>query len=214
MGAVGASMEWFLNKIWTRRDRQTDLYEELNECAGKVPAGSRGLLFFPSSGGYGHGSRGAFIGLAISHSQDDMARAIMEGIAFDLRWTLEDVREAGIKSDELRMVGGAAASPIWTRIVADVTHLPVALPSTTQTASFGAAILAGVGSGVFSSPEEGYRKLSEAESADHPVILEPVEENCKRYDELFEIHRTASQQVHHSLYKLSRFESKQNAQLL
>lgn len=227
MGGVGACMEWFLRNLWDRiahnhlldcrgeaclahnrsdpslRSR-TGLYDELNRCANNVPAGSKGLIFFPSSGGYGRGSRGAFIGLTLSHSRDEMARAVMEGIAFELRWTMADIREALVvgatyaSHSTLCMVGGAAASPVWPKIVADITHLPVALPSTTETASCGAAILAGVGSGALPNAEAGYQILSGKET-----LLEPDEENSNRYDQLFEIYRTASQQLLDSLSRLS-----------
>ena len=201
MGGVGACMEWFLHNLWMGAATRSDLYAELNRCANSVPPGSRGLIFLPSSGGYGRGSRGAFIGLTLSHSRGDMARAVMEGIAFELRWMMEIVREAGVESRQLRMVGGAAASPVWPKIVADTMHLPVVLPSATQAASCGAALLAGVGSGAFPSPEAGYQILSGQETR-----LEPDRENSKRYDELFGIYRAASQQMHDSLSRLSEFE--------
>jgi xylulokinase len=211
MGGVGACMEWLLRNLWEGTARldstRSALYHDLNKCANSVPVGSRGLIFLPSSGGYGRGSRGAFVGLTLSHSRGDMARAVMEGIAFELRWTMEHIREAlavgatRASSSTLRMVGGAAASPVWPKIVADVTHLPVVLPSATEAASCGAAILAGVGSGAFPSPEAGYHVLSGQE-----VLLEPDERNGRRYDELFEIYRTVFQQVQSSLSRLSEFE--------
>ncbi len=208
MGGVGACMEWFLDNLWVSDTRshaaaRSDLYNEIDKCADNVPPGSKGLIFFPSSGGYTRGARGAFIGLTLSHSRDDMARAVMEGVAFELRWMLEDILNtkitgAGGTSPALRMVGGAAESPVWTKIVADVTGIPVVLPATTQAASCGAAILAGVGSEVFSSPEAGYRTLSGNE-----IILKPDAENGRLYDELFEIYRTTFLQLQNSLSRLS-----------
>jgi len=199
MGAVGACMEWFLDNIWNQKDRRIQ-YDEINECADRVPAGSRGLIFYPSSGGYGHGARGGFIGLSIEHSRDDMVRAVMEGIAFDLRWTLEEVHESGIKSNVLRMVGGAASSSVWTKIVSDITQIPVVLPSITQSASYGAAILAGIGSGVFASHSEAYQSLSGQEK-----LIEPDEDNINIYDGLFHVYKDIFQQIRNSLTKLSDF---------
>jgi len=201
MGAVGASMEWFLDNFPFNGDRH-ELYETLNRCVEEVSVGSKGLMFFPPSGGYGRGTRGGFIGLSISHSRSDMARSIMEGITYDLRWTTEDVQKAGIESKKLKMVGGAASSPIWPKIVADITHIPVTLPSTTQAASFGAAMLAGVGSGIFPSPVSAYQMLSGRET-----LLEPDQKNCNKYDELFEIYQTTFRQIADSLIRLSKFES-------
>jgi len=214
LGGVGACMEWFLRNLWENISccaPGPDLYNELNRRVNAVPAGSKGLIFFPSSSGYGRGSRGAFIGLTLSHSRDDMARAVMEGIAFELRWTMADLgfSESGDSAPmgfsslpairELRMVGGAAASPVWPKIVADITNIPVVLPSTTEAASCGAAILAGVGRGTFPNPEAGYRILSGRET-----LLEPSEENVRRYNELFRIYQNVSQQILDSLSSQSR----------
>lgn len=200
LGGVGACMEWFLSKLW-QSDGRSDIYGELNSYVGKAPVGSKGLIFLPSSGGYGRGSRGAFIGLTLAHSQGEMARAIMEGIVFELRWSMTDLAGSGIKAKQLRMVGGAAGSPVWQKIVADITNLPVTVPSITQAASYGAAILAGVGSGAFPDMESGYRTLSGDEK-----LIEPNEDNRKRYDKLFDIYQRAFGEIRGSLIDLSEFE--------
>lgn len=197
LGGVGACMEWFLNNFW-KSCAKSEVYGELNRCAEEVPAGSKGLIFLPSSGGYGRGSRGAFIGLSLAHSRSEMARAIMEGIVFELKWTMNELAGSGVEAKELRMVGGAAASPIWPKIVANITHLPVAIPSVTQAASYGAAILAGVGSGIFADAESGYEALTGKE-----ISIEPDEENGKRYDRLFDIYQNAFKQIHDTLIDLS-----------
>lgn len=202
MGAVGSCMEWFLDNLWTKKDNRSEIYDDLNKSVENTSSGSKGLLFFPSSGGYGHGKRGAFIGLSISHTRGEIARSIMEGIAFDLRWTLEGVHETGIKSEVLRMVGGAASSPAWTQIVADITQIPVVVPSVTQSASFGAAILAGFGYGIFDNIKGAYQALSGTEK-----LIMPDNENVNRYDKLFGIYKDAFQQIDNSLLNLSDFSS-------
>ncbi len=114
------------------------------------------MLFFTLSGGHGEAygmTRGGFWGLTLSHSRDHLARAVMEGIAYELRWALEEMHAAGIRVNELKMVGGGAKSPLWPQIVADVTGVPVALPQVAEAASWGAAVLAGVGVGAFPSLE-------------------------------------------------------------
>ncbi len=207
MGAVGACIEWFLDNILPKMDDRTKLYAEINEGVKRSSPGSKGLIFLPSSGGYGHGVRGGFIGLSISHSRDDMARAIMEGIAFDLRCTIDDILKSGIKIDNLRMVGGAASSPIWTKIVADITKIPVILPSVTQSASYGSAILAGFGGGVFNDLKIAYQKLAGQASQ-----VKPNMDNKRKYDDLYDIYRSAIQQNQQVLYKLSEIgETKLNA---
>jgi sugar (pentulose or hexulose) kinase len=199
LGGVGACMEWVLRCLWSDSPHErSSIYSELNRGVGNVPAGAGGLIFLPSSGGYEFGSRGGFIGLTLSHSRDDMARAVMEGVVYELRRIMGKIRE--VSPTTWRMVGGAAASSAWSKIVADVTHLPVVIPSTTEAASCGAGILAGVGSGVFHSAQDGYQSLAGRE-----IILEPDEADGERYDELFEIYCSASQEMKHSLARLSNF---------
>jgi xylulokinase len=70
-------------------------------------------------------------------------------VACELRWALDEIRAAGVTVEELTMVGGAARSPIWPQIVADVTGVSVSVPAITEAASWGAAVLAGIGVGVF-----------------------------------------------------------------
>lgn len=198
MGAVGACVEWFLDNVLPKNADRTKLYAELNEAVERTYPSAKGLIFLPSSGGYGHGVRGGFIGLSISHSRDEMARAIMEGIAFDLRCTIDEILKSGIKIDNLRMVGGAASSSVWTKIVADITKIPVILPSVTQSAGYGSAILAGFGTGVFNNLKEAYYKL-----AGRGKQIEPNIDISKKYDDLYEIYKSIIQQNRHILAKLS-----------
>lgn len=187
MGAVGASMEWFIDNVWKsqKSDKREDLYGEINKGAMQSALGSNGLIFVPLTGGHTRMPRGTFFGLSLSHSKEDLARSVMEGIALELRLVLDEVRKAGVKTDRLKMVGGAAESPLWPQIVADVTNIPVILPEVKQAASCGAAILAGVGSDVFSDMEEGFNVLSFDET-----YLSPNKSNVSQYDELFEFYKT------------------------
>ena len=125
-------------------------------------------------------ARGGFLGLSLSSSRGDVGRAVMEGVAFELRWVLEEIRDAGLAIDEMRMVGGAAKSPVWPSIVADVTNTPVALPAVPEAASRGAAILAGVGAGVFADPDAGGM-----EWRGHETHVPPAIENRCTYDDAF-----------------------------
>ena len=201
MGAVGSCMEWFLDNLWEHEGDRTGLYDEMNLHSEQSPSGSKGLIFFPSSGGYGHGNRGAFIGLSISHSRGDMARSIMEGIAFDLRLTIHSIQKSGIECKSFSMVGGAANSRIWRNIVADITHVPVILPSVTQAASYGAAMLAGVGSKVFADPMAASNALNVSK-----VVIEADSDNSKKYDDLFDIYCDTYQGIGKNLTKLSEFD--------
>jgi len=158
LGGVGASLEWLVSQVWRQGagDDRPGIYRALNAGAAEVPPGSRGLVFVPLSGGFHAGHRdGGFVRLTLAHTRDEMARAVMEGIAYELRRALEEIRQGGVAIDRLTMVGGAAESSVWPRIVADVTGVSVAVPEQRQAAAVGAAILAGVGAGCFTGPEEG-----------------------------------------------------------
>ena len=186
LGGVGTSLEWLLDNVWGGGDaegKRGDLYDSINQGAARSSPGANGLFFLPPTGGHASSigtGRGGFVGLSLSHSRNDLARAVMEGVAFELRWALEEIQQAGVRVAEFKMVGGAAESPLWPQIVADVTGVPVALPTVKQAAGRGAAILAGVGAGLFSDPEAGFVAFRGQETR-----LEPASENRKPYDDLF-----------------------------
>ena len=185
LGGVGTSLEWVLDHLWrssSTRGERRDLYDAVNREAAQSPAGANGLLFYPLSGGHAadHAGRGGLVGLSLPHSRGDLARAAMEGVALELRWAMDEMQARGIRVAEFKMVGGAAESTVWPQIVADVTGVPVALPTVRQAAARGAAILAGVGAGLFASPEAGLAAFRRLE-----VHLDPGAGNHSLYDDVF-----------------------------
>ena len=133
-------------------------FEAMDALAAGVKPGADGLLFHP----YLQGERAPywdpllradFIGMTISHSQAHFARALYEGIAFSIRDLLEAARALGLEFGTIRLIGGGARSAVWRQIIADVTGLTVERTEAAD-ASFGAALLAGIGTGVFASPRD------------------------------------------------------------
>lgn len=170
LGAVGASLEWLLDQVWRgtglgeARDR---LYATINHAVARIPPGSAGALFLPLTGGHASGfgpANGGFLNLSINHTRDHMTRAVMEGIACELRWAVEEIRAKGIVVTELTMVGGAAKSPVWPQIVADTLDVRVTVPALRDAAARGAAMLAGVGAGCFQDPEGAFAAWQGGES--------------------------------------------------
>ena len=196
LGAVGTSMEWLAENVWGGCERgrpREELFAEINDAVARSDPGAGGLLFFPPAGGHGeiYGvGRGGFVNLTLPHTRDDMARAVMEAVAFELRWAIEEIGRAGVSVSVLKMVGGASRSPVWPQIVADVTCLPVALPAISQAASWGAAILAGVAAGVYPDPEAGLAALPRAERR-----LEPSSDCADTYARSFEQFRAWSPMI-------------------
>jgi len=164
LGGLGASLEWWVNQAWKgagEKVSRQDLFESLNQELIRTKPGS-GLYFIPLTGGHDDPATtrtGGFTGLRLIHNRADMARAIMESAAFELRWTLESVREAGLPVDHLWMVGGAASSHLWTKILADITGIPIYLPSYDNWPALGAALLAGMGIGRFADYQDGLSRF-------------------------------------------------------
>jgi xylulokinase len=195
LGGVGASVEWLIDQIFATADKlieRKQLYAAVNESVLSSQPGAGGLLFYPLSGGHTEivfAGRGGFIGMNLKHTRADMTRAVLEGVVFDLRWTLEEIQAAGVQVDEMKMVGGAAGSFAWPQIVTDITGIPVVLPPIREAASWGAAVLAGVGAGVF---PDAAAALSSTGAVRH---IEPNADLRERYDELFGHYKTLCPQV-------------------
>jgi xylulokinase len=96
-------------------------------------------------------SKGAFLGMTFTTTQADMAKAVLEGLTFELRVNLDLLRESGIEIKELHAVGGGARSDIWLQLKADICKIPLKIPLVTEAACLGAAVLASVGAGNYNS---------------------------------------------------------------
>ncbi len=143
----GASMNWF-------RDTFDCTYEELNREAEEVPPGAEGLVFMPWLEGTGTPhpdprARAGFLGLSLRHTRGHMVRALMEGVVLDLRHSLECFASLGLPIEEVRMGEGGSRSALWRQIHADVFGRDLRLIETEDLSAVGAALLAGVGGGVF-----------------------------------------------------------------
>jgi xylulokinase len=126
----------------------------LDADAAEWSPGVEGLLFAPYLAGertpYADPrARGAFVGLSLRHDRGALARAVMEGVAYGLRDSLELLRQLGVDPEVGRASGGGARSPVWLQIVAAVLGLPLELTESEEGSAFGAALLAGVRAGVF-----------------------------------------------------------------
>lgn len=165
--AAGGSLRWFRDTLGQpeqaiARTRSVDPYEVLVEEAAKAPPGSDGLIFLPYLSGertpypdpY---ARGSFIGLTVRHSKSHMVRAVLEGVAYSLRDCLELTKSLGLEIKEVRVSGGGARSVLWRQILADVCHVELVTMTSTEGASYGAALLAGVGTKVYPDVIEACR---------------------------------------------------------
>lgn len=126
---------------------------------------------------------GGFLGLTLSHTRADMARACMEGITLEQKDILHSLKDTGKEFSHVRIVGGATKSPVWNQIQADVYNLPCETLAINDAAVLGAAISAGAGARIFSSLAEG------AENMVHiGERYEPIPQNAGKYEELYQIY--------------------------
>jgi xylulokinase len=149
--AAGLSLRWF-------RDNFGGAYESLCKEAAAIVPGADGVLWAPYLMGertphLDPNARAALVGLAANHGRAHIVRAILEGVAFSLNDTLTIFHELGIPVEEIRLGGGGARAPLWKQIQADVYGQAVTTVEAEEGAAFGAALLAGVGVGVWPSVE-------------------------------------------------------------
>lgn len=154
--AAGLSLRWFRDQFGAGAEDGRDPYERLTEEAATSPAGADGALWAPYLMGertphLDSNARGALVGLTASHTRADVIRAILEGVAFSLRDTFEIFKEMNVPVETIRLGGGGARSLLWRQIQADVYGHEVEIVQAEEGAAYGAALLAGVGSGTWPS---------------------------------------------------------------
>ena len=156
--AMGVMLSAAGSAAWLRGVLAAGL-AELEAEAGQSPPGGEGLLFAPYLAGErtphpDPDARGAFVGLSVRHDRGALWRAMLEGVAYGLRDSLELLRELGARPDSGRVSGGGARSELWLRILASVLGLPLETTESEEGSAFGAALLAGVRAGVFSDADD------------------------------------------------------------
>ncbi|MDI3530018.1 MAG: xylulokinase [Thermoanaerobacter sp.] len=188
MLSAAACLKWWIDNI-INFNGSSITYEKLLEEAEKVTPGSGGLIFLPylmgertpHSDPY---ARGSFIGLNMTHKREHMTRAILEGVAFGLRDSLEIIKELNIPVNEVRVSGGGAKSVLWRQILADIFGVRVDMVNATEGPAFGAAIMAAVGYGIFKDVEEACSTLIKVTDS-----VYPIGENVSKYDEIYAIYK-------------------------
>jgi xylulokinase len=154
MLSAAGSLDWFRRALAPEAG-----YDRLDAEAESWEPGAEGLLFAPYLAGErtphaDPDARGAFVGLSLRHNRGALVRAVLEGVAYGLRDSLELLRGLGCTVEAGRVSGGGARSPLWVKIVASVLGIPLQRTAAEEGAAFGAALLAGVASGVFRDVRE------------------------------------------------------------
>lgn len=202
---TGTSLRWLRDILGhtPRPDSNDDGFDILNELAAEIEPGAGGLRYFPYISGqraphYLPHSTGVFFGLRAGHRVGHLARAVLEGVAFQYPATLEILGFGPGSRPRITMIDGETRSPLWNQIKADVLGLPISVPAVREAAAMGAALLAGIGIGAFAdaesavaqavhpgatfAPDPGrhavYQRLHVAYSQVHDC-LEPAFDICK-----------------------------------
>ncbi len=155
MLSAAGSLQWYRDTFFPDAD-----FDELVSEAESAPLGCEGLLFLPYLTGERTPhpdplARGAFVGLTIRHNRDHVTRAVLEGVSFGIKDSFELIRASGLAAvEQVRISGGGARSATWRQIMANVLGAELVTVNTTEGAAFGAALLAGVGAGLYASVPE------------------------------------------------------------
>src|SRR5437660_3910149 len=198
--AAGGALRW-----WRDLVGKGD-YDELTALAAQTPPGAEGLVFLPYLTGertphLDPQARGAFFGLSSRHGLGHLTRAVMEGVAYSLRDSLEIIVALGADPQQIRVTGGGGRSPSSRPLLADVLGRPIVRTIADEGPAYGAALLAGVASGVFGSIEEACAGISL-----QPDVCEPTKDR-RTYDEYYAIYRDlypATRSAMHLLSDLAR----------
>jgi xylulokinase len=209
-GAVAADMlEWYRKEYGYKaaqlaeREGGVD-WDYLMAEASSSPAGARGAMFLPHMSAAGcpvvdSRSLGAFVGLSNFIQSGDMLRAVIEGLDYQVLDIMSSLKDGtGIGADRLVVVGGATRNSFWMQNKADVTGLPIDVPEVEEATPLGAALLAGIGVGLYKDEQDAYERVYK-----HGKTYQPDSKLAPRYAEWFKIYKKlypALKPVSHLLY--------------
>ena len=209
--AAALCLRWFRDAFCAEEKLEaarsgSRVFALIDALAEKSGAGANGVMFHPYLQGerspyWDSSLRSSFTGVSISSTKGDFVRALMEGVAFSLKDCYGAISQMGLDVRRIFLIGGGAKGALWSSIVANVFDIEAAVPAPAD-ASYGSALLAGVGVGVFSSPKDAVKKCLKFDRT-----VSPDAETAALYSALFEKYKA----VHDALapiYKNSNFQKK------
>jgi xylulokinase len=210
METGGGALMWFRDALCDAEKQQASLlgsssYDILSAMAEATPAGADRLIFLPWLSGerapvLDHYARGGFIGMNLSHTKGHMVRAVMEGVAYHLRWICEAMEKVGFHIEGFNAIGGGCNSPLWVQIISDVTDRRVSVVKNhLEAGAAGAALAVAVGMGIYPNMDE-VDPLVEISR-----VVQPDATHWKRYDAMYCEYRQiyeALVPIHQRLYQV------------
>ena len=209
----GLMYEW-LNKTLCREEtleakkNNTSSWELIEKKAASAPVGSNGIFFAPYFSGAGsphvdNRSQGAFIGLTNDSDKASMIRSVVEGLNYQFRDMLESFKKASDSSaDKIVAAGGVIQNEFWMQNKADIAGRTIEVPAVEEATPLGAALLAGIGIGIYKNENEAYRQTYRIGS-----IYEPDEKNKAMYDGYYQIYKKMYfdlKEINNSIYEKFR----------
>lgn len=186
----GLSLRWFRDTLCRERLSQAanSAKDPYDLILAEAPEGPTDLMVLPHFAGAGTPlldtqSKAAIAGMTFATTQADIAKALLEGLTYELRVNLDLLRDAGIQLAQLHAVGGGARSNLWLQLKADICHARLRVPKVTEAACLGAAILASVGAGICSDIDDA---VNQAVCFD--TTVEPQPETSRLYDRRYELY--------------------------
>lgn len=191
---AGLSLKWFRDnfcheEMIVSAGMKKDPYFLMDKQAEEIPIGSDRLLYLPYLMGertphLDPNCRGVFFGLSAMHTRQHLLRAVMEGVTFSQRDSVEVLREMGVSINEMLACGGGGSSPLWRQMLADVYGCPVKTVVSKEGPALGVAILAGAGTGVYSSVQDGCAAVIKTNPPQNPIS-----QNSAEYEKFYNIYR-------------------------
>lgn len=209
--ACGSALRWYRDTLCEQQQQAAQsggesAYAQLMTQAATSPPGARGLVFLPYLSGErcpypDPMARGGFVGLGLEHGRGDITRALLEGVSCNLRDSAELIRGIHADIQEIRVSGGGATSDLWRQIVADIFQAPViTVTGAAEGGAFGAALVAGVGVGVWQDVQEAVGVLRQTGET------VPQASNAQIYGDLYGIYREFYPTLKPSFQRLARLQ--------
>lgn len=191
----GALIDWFVKSFAKEekrvsKEQNKSVYEILEDG---MKDGPTGILVLPHFAGAATpymdtGSKGAVVGLTIEHTISDLYKAMMEGVAYEMRLNLERLKDAGIEPKKLKASGGGATSSVWMQMKADMLNIPIVSLGNVEAGAAGCAMLAGIAVGCFETLEEASEKMVCEKAVYYPrkEIHDAYQKYYDSYEKLYE----------------------------
>lgn len=191
--SAGSAFKWFKSVVCQSEEIASkycykDVYDVLTYSAGMSKPGCNGVFFLPYLQGantpnYDANARGTYVGMTLNTTRQDLIRATMEGICFDIKDMLEAMVAANVPNfDTVRVTGGIARSEVWNQIQADIYNRPVETVAVEEATALGCAMVAAVGAGIFKDYNEAAKSMVRVTRC-----YKPRPENVEIYKDAYKV---------------------------